>query len=98
MQTFGGIRCARAGATVSSAAGTSRTAIAANSPSNASGAWTTKIARQPNACVRTPPSAGPSAAPNVPASVQIVAPRSVDPVNAVRTGNDAARSNAAPAP
>ena len=39
------------------------------------GAWTMKIARQSASCVSTPPSAGPSAAPNVPVAVQIRAPR-----------------------
>ena len=49
------------------------------------GAWKTKIARQSNSWVSTPPSAGPAAAPNVPASVQIATPRAVEPASAPRT-------------
>src|SRR5919198_2498810 len=57
-----------------------------------------KIARHPNPCVTAPPRAGPSAAPNVPASVQTVAPRGGDPVSTVSAGSDPASNNAAPTP
>ena len=46
----------------------------ATSAAPATGAWKTKIARQSKSWVSTPPSAGPTAAPNVPASVQIATP------------------------
>jgi hypothetical protein len=48
-----------------------------------------KIARQSKACVRMPPSAGPTARPKVPTIVHRRAPR---------TGSDPARSSAAPIP
>ena len=38
-------------------------------PAAAIGAWTKKIARQSNACVTAPPSAGPAAVPNTAAAV-----------------------------
>ena len=53
---------------------------AATRPTSATGAWKTKIAGQSNACVRIPPSAGPTAAPNVPAAIQIASPRERDPL------------------
>ena len=53
--------------------------VAAISASSAIGAWKTKIARQSNSCVSTPPSAGPSAAPNVPAAIHTASPRPRDP-------------------
>src|SRR5262249_34811408 len=42
--------------------------------------------------------AGPSAAPNVPASVQIAAPRVTEPLSEASTGSDPASSSAAPTP
>ncbi len=71
---------------------------AATRPAAASGAWTAKIARQSSAWVTMPPSAGPSAAPSVPANVQTPAPRAADPVSAPSTGSAPARRSAAPAP
>ena len=64
----------------------------------ATGAWKTKIARQSKSWVSTPPSAGPTAAPNVPASVQIATPRAVEPVRAPSTGREPASSSAPPRP
>src|SRR6476619_6335855 len=80
----------------SSRIGCARTWVAATRPAAASGAWTTKIARQPSAWVTAPPSAGPSEAAKVPVSVQIVAPRSAEPVSDTRSGRNGA--GRAPAP
>ena len=63
----------REGRHPSSATGLSSVRSAATMPPMANGACTTKIARQSNSCVSTPPSAGPSAAPYVPASVHVPA-------------------------
>ena len=71
---------------------------AATRPTSATGAWNTKIAGQSNACVRIPPSAGPTAAPNVPAAIQIDSPRERDPLSAHSSSSAPARSIAAPAP
>jgi len=73
-------------------------AKAAIKPRTATGACAAKIARQSKSCVSTPPSAGPSARPNVPASVQIAAPLVTDPVRSPSTGSAPARSSAAPTP
>src|SRR5512132_1046796 len=70
----------------------------ASSAAPATGAWKTKMARQSNSWVSTPPSAGPTAAPNVPASVQIATPRAVEPASAARTGSEPASSSAPPRP
>ena len=48
--------------------------------------------------MRTPPSAGPTAAPNVPAIVQTATPRAVEPVSAPSTGSEPASSSAPPRP
>ena len=64
----------------------------------ATGACATKIARQSNACVRIPPSAGPIPAPSVPAAVQIATPRAFEPANAASTGSDPVSSSAPPSP
>src|SRR5262249_26123701 len=48
--------------------------------------------------VSTPPSAGPTAAPSVPAVVQTARPRSADPVSAERSASEPARRSAAPSP
>ena len=76
---------------------TRSSAIAAMATS-ASGTCTTKIARQSKSCVSTPPSAGPAAAPIVPASVQTAAPRAGVPANAARPRSDAASNSAPPRP
>ena len=57
-----------------------------------------KIARQSPTCVRTPPSAGPSAAPNVPVVIHSRAPRDVEPVRPPRIDSAPARTSAAPKP
>ena len=72
--------------------------VAASSPSAAIGAWAAKIARQSNTWVRMPPSAGPSAKPNVPASVQTAIPEAADPRSRASTGSAPASSSAAPTP
>src|SRR5262249_14061098 len=64
----------------------------------ATGAWKMKIARHSKSWVRTPPSAGPSAAPKVALAVQIRAPRAAEPASAPRSGSAAASSIAAPRP
>ena len=64
----------------------------------ARGAWTAKIARQSNASVRTPPNAGPTAVPNVPAATQRAIARARSPLRATSNGSDAPRRNAAPIP
>ena len=75
---------------VSSAAGRSRRTSAASRPAAATGAWTTKIARQSNAWVSTPPSAGPSAPPITLAPAQSA--------GRPTSGSAPTRRSAAPAP
>ncbi len=75
-----------------------RSSAIAASATRASGTCTTKIARQSKSCVSTPPSAGPAAAPIVPAIVQTAAPRAGEPANAARPRSDAASNSAPPSP
>ena len=81
-------------------AGTSRRCVptVARSARPASGAWTTKIARQSNAWVSRPPSAGPTAAPSAPAAVHHAAPLAPEPVSAASSGSEPASSSAPPRP
>src|SRR5436190_1092297 len=100
-QTFAGTVRRSDGRQPSAAVGSSSRRQAATSPAAATGACAIKIARQSKSCVRTPPSAGPSAAPNVPASVQTFtaisdsAPASSSPAPAPCTQRAAIRNHSA---
>ncbi len=72
-------------------------AATANAPATI-GAWTRKIARHENSSVNTPPSAGPIAAPTAAASAHHRRPRPGPGTSATSTGNEPARSRAAPTP
>src|SRR5436190_399192 len=100
-QTFAGTVRRSDGRQPSAAVGSSSRRQAATSPAAATGACAIKIARQSKSCVRTPPSAGPSAAPNVPASVQTFtaisdsAPASSSPAPAPCTQRAAIKNHSA---
>ncbi len=79
-----GRRCARS----------PRTAV---SVASATGTWARKIDSQPKSSVRTPPSAGPSAAPATPAVTQMRAARASLPVTSDSRSSAAVTRNAAPA-
>ena len=66
------------------------------SATSTAGACTKKIDSQPSSCVRIPPTAGPSAAPAMPARIQMRAAEASDPV-AWLSRSSAAQTIAAPA-
>ena len=73
-----------------------RTMITAIAATAATGAWARKIERQSNSCVRTPPAAGPIAAPIAAAADQPCRGESPGRAAPANTGNDAASTRRAP--